>query len=137
MTGLDLSEDMLRRARKKLLRQEDRIRLVHRAYDEPQGGLFDLVLFSYSLSMFNPGWERALECARKDLDDGGHIAVVDFHDTPVALFYRWMQAHHVCLDGHLLRGLEKTFGSRPAEIGKAFFGLWRYFTYIGEKASLR
>ncbi len=135
VTGLDLSKDMLRCARRKLPRLGDRLRLVHRVYDEPVGGPFGLVLFSYSLSLFNPGWERALECAREDISLGGQIAVVDFHDTQVGLFSRWMQAHYVRLDGHLLHGLEKTFTSRYAEIRKAYSGAWRYFTYIGEKAA--
>ena len=133
LTGLDLSKDMLARAHRKLSGLGGRIRLVQRAYDERLGERFELVVFSYSLSMFNPGWERAIACAREDLMPGGLIAVVDFHDTPLSLFSWWMKLQHVRLDGHLLQGLEKTFTSRHTEVSRAFFGLWRFFGYIGEK----
>ncbi len=133
LTGLDLSKDMLARAHRKLSGLGGRIRLVQRAYDERLGERFELVVFSYSLSMFNPGWERAIGCAREDLVPGGHIAVVDFHDTPISLFSWWMKLQHVRLDGHLLRGLEKAFTSRFTEVSRAFFGVWRFFEFIGEK----
>jgi S-adenosylmethionine-diacylgycerolhomoserine-N-methlytransferase len=42
---------------------------------------FDVVLFSYSLSMM-PGWRRALETARRHLAPGGLTAVIDFYTLP-------------------------------------------------------
>ena len=81
--GLDLSGDMLAVARKKLQDLAPRLTLIQAAYDRPVGEAhpFDLVVFSYALSMFNPGWEEALEAAHNDLAKGGAIAVVDFYDS--------------------------------------------------------
>ncbi|MFZ2089950.1 MAG: class I SAM-dependent methyltransferase, partial [Desulfobaccales bacterium] len=100
--GLDLSGDMLAVAQKKLAGLAPRLSLIQAAYDRPVEAepFFDLVVFSYALSMFNPGWEQALSAASRDLAPGGAIAVVDFHDSRSALFKRWMGLNHVRLDGH-------------------------------------
>lgn len=42
---------MLRIARSKV----PGVQLIQQSYDAPAGG-FDLILCSYALSMFNPGW---------------------------------------------------------------------------------
>jgi S-adenosylmethionine-diacylgycerolhomoserine-N-methlytransferase len=137
--GLDLSKDMLQKARRKLALHESRTLFVHRAYNEPvcQGQPFDLILFSYSLSMFNPGWEQALDAAGEDLADSGIVAAVDFHDTPFAFFARWMAMNHVRLGGHLLKGLRDRFAPLYEHTGTAWFGVWKYFQFIGIKSQSR
>jgi S-adenosylmethionine-diacylgycerolhomoserine-N-methlytransferase len=134
--GVDLSLDMLAVAQKKLKRLAPRVTLRQAAYDRPvgEGPGFDLVLFSYSLSMFNPGWEEALAAAGRDLAPGGVIAAVDFHDSGWALFKRWMSLNHVRLDGHLLAGLKSRFSNYEAAVRPAFGGLWSYFLFIGGRA---
>jgi S-adenosylmethionine-diacylgycerolhomoserine-N-methlytransferase len=131
--GLDLSEDMLERARQKLAPFEGRVRFHHRAYGGPidTERPFEVVLFSYSLSMFNPGWQRALDTARDNLTSCGLIAVVDFHDTRFETFSRWMKMNHVRMDGHLREGLLDRFEPRIDETAKAWMGTWRYFLFIG------
>lgn len=134
--GVDLSGDMLAVAQKKLRGLAPRFTLKQGAYDHPVGEepAFDLVVFSYALSMFNPGWEEALAAASRDLAPGGAIAVVDFHDSGSALFKRWMGLNHVRLDGHLLNGLKSRFPSFDAAIRPAFGGIWSYFLFIGRRA---
>jgi S-adenosylmethionine-diacylgycerolhomoserine-N-methlytransferase len=134
--GLDLSGDMLAVAQKKLQNLAPRLTLVQAAYDRPVGEepSFDLVVFSYALSMFNPGWEAALAAVSHDLAPGGAIAVVDFHDSGFPLFKRWMGLNHVRLDGHLLPGLKSRFPIHEATIRPAFGGIWSYFRFIGRMA---
>jgi S-adenosylmethionine-diacylgycerolhomoserine-N-methlytransferase len=131
--GLDLSGDMLAVAQKKLQKFAPRLNLVQAAYDRPVGAepSFDLVVFSYALSMFNPGWDEALAAASRDLVPGGAIAVVDFYDSGLPLFKRWMGLNHVRLDGHLLPGLKNRFPSHQATIRPAFGGIWSYFRFSG------
>ncbi len=131
--GLDLSGDMLAVAEKKLKNLAPRLTLVQAAYDRPvgEGHFFDLVVFSYALSMFNPGWEEALSAASLDLAPGGAIAVVDFHDSGSRLIKRWMGLNHVRLDGHLLQGLKSRFPRHVATIRPAFGGLWSYLRFVG------
>ncbi len=134
--GLDLSGDMLAVAEKKLQDLSLRLTLIQAAYDHPveEKPTFDLVVFSYALSMFNPGWEEALTAAGRDLAVGGAIAVVDFHDSAWPLFKRWMGLNHVRLEGHLLAGLKSRFPSHEAIVRPVYGGVWSYFRFIGRKS---
>ena len=136
ITGVDLSDVMLDVARKKMAPFGDRVALERRCYDSPlnEGG-FDVVLFSYAVSMFNPGWIDAIEAAKADLCEGGQIAVVDFHNSPVPAFKRWMGVNHVRMDGHLLPSLQSGFKTTVSEIHNAYGGLWKYALHIGSKGS--
>jgi len=133
--GLDLSEDMLQKARRKLAPHKARTRLHHRVYNEPvrREDPFDLIMFSYSLSMFNPGWDLALDAAGEDLSENGIVAVVDFHATPFSLFTKWMAMHHVRLEGHILEGLRTRYTPIYEHTGAAWLGIWEYFQFIGKK----
>jgi len=132
--GLDLSPHMLARTRRKLRGLRQRITLVQAAYDQPLApGRYGLVVFSYALSMFNPGWETAILTARRDLSPGSLIAVVDFHDSPFQSFKRWMGFNHVRLDAHLLPRLRGLFPSGQWSAHSAFGGLWSYFLFIGRR----
>ena len=135
LRGLDLSGDMLARAQDRLAPFGSRIRVEQHHYGaEPlEPGSFGLILFSYSLSMMNPGWEEVLGAAREDLESGGLAGVVDFHDTAFGWFARWMRFNHVRMEGHLPEALATGFRTRTLEIPGAFLGLWRYFIFIGEK----
>ncbi len=135
IAGLDVSGEMLRVARKSLAALARPVELIRRPYDEPvaKDRPFDLILFSYALSMFNPGWEAAIECAREDLSETGQIAVVDFHDTRWSAFRRWMGFNHVRMEGHLLGKLREQFLPREVSIKRAYGGLWRYMLFVGSK----
>lgn len=133
LTGLDLSADMLARARRCLALHGDRLALLHQPYIQPlnRERRFDLILFSYCLSMINPGWEQVIASARQDLAANGLIAVVDFHDTAWPLFQRWMGANHVRMEGQLLPELQTRFQFRDSQVRRAYGGAWRYFHFIG------
>jgi S-adenosylmethionine-diacylgycerolhomoserine-N-methlytransferase len=129
---------MLRKSENKIARGGRKVRLLHHAYDKPlaEKEPFDFVLFSYSLSMFNPGFENAIEAAHTDLAPGGHVAVVDFHDAGFRFFERWMEANHVRMNGQLQPKLRSLFSPRRDETRHAYGGLWRYLLFIGRKTLL-
>lgn len=139
LTGVDVCAPMLARASKRLgglglCRAGVTARLVRRPYDAPlEPAAHDLILFSYALSMFNPGFEQALDAAYADLRPGGLIAVVDFHDTARDGFRAWMRANHVRMEGHLLPELEARFAPRCVSVRRAWFGAWRHALFVGEK----
>lgn len=136
ITGLDLSAEMLAQARKKTRDLAERIELLQKPYAGSLApGDFDLVLFSYCLSMINPGWERAIDAAQADLCPGGRIGVADFHDSPVPAFRAWMGIHHVRMEGHLLPCLRERFLPEEARVRSGYGGLWRYLIFIGKKAA--
>ncbi|HMQ55901.1 MAG TPA: class I SAM-dependent methyltransferase, partial [Anaerolineae bacterium] len=130
----DISGDMLDQARRKL-RPVRQVELVLQSYTRPLrlSRPFDLILFSYSLTMFNPGWQQALAAALEDMAPGGHLAVVDFHDSPVASFRRWMGLNHVRMEGQLLPVLRRLAHPDVLELRQAYGGLWRYLLFVGQK----
>ena len=133
VTGLDASAHMLARAARRTAPLCGRIRLLHRPYLAPEGGGegFDLILFSYALSMFNPGWEAALDLAVRDLSPRGLLAVVDFEHTPVAAFRRWMGVNHVRMEGHLPPALRRRLLPALDRSVPAYGGLWSYLLFLG------
>jgi len=133
LSGVDLSADMLRIARRKLRPWQSRV-LLHRGAFDANAMLIprpDLIVFSYSLSMMNPGWESALELSATLLPAGGMIAVVDFDHSSQALYRRFMHACHVRVDGHLLPALKQIFSVEFACQRRVYAGLWEYFMFIG------
>jgi S-adenosylmethionine-diacylgycerolhomoserine-N-methlytransferase len=133
LTGIDASSDMLSLCRKKLRAWQERVTLQQGFY--PENVVIptkpDLILFSYSLSMFNPGWEEALQNTSADLKPGGIIAVADLHLTPSAAFRKWMGINHVRMEGHLYPALKHRFTTVWEEILPAYGGIWRYFLFVG------
>lgn len=134
LTGVDLSGPMLDIATGKL---RDRCAtLLRRSYSAPvheEGSPFDLVLCSYALSMFNPGWEQAIDTAAQDLGENGCIAVVDFSDTAHGWFRRWMGVNHVRMEDHLWPRLRERFAPLVDERLPAYGGVWNYGLFIGRK----
>ncbi|MEI6676157.1 MAG: class I SAM-dependent methyltransferase [Verrucomicrobiota bacterium] len=132
--GLDLSQDMLDRARVKVQRYGSRMRLMHRAYDAPvaEGSKFDLIVLSYSLSMINPGYDEVLQICKSDLSATGLVAVVDFHESRWGWFRRWMAVNHVRMEGHVLDELRKHFQPCVCEVHRGYGDLWRYMLFIGK-----
>jgi S-adenosylmethionine-diacylgycerolhomoserine-N-methlytransferase len=135
ITGLDLSKDMLDRAAAKVAEFDGRIDLLHQAYDGPVAKdgreKFDLIVFSYSLSMINPGYDEVLTQCRADLSPHGAVAVVDFHETRWAWFRRWMGVNHVRMEGQILTQLSRQFEPLECRVRRGYGDLWRYLIYIG------
>jgi S-adenosylmethionine-diacylgycerolhomoserine-N-methlytransferase len=135
ITGVDLSATMLDLARRKTSEFGPRMQLLHQAYtaplSDPPG--YDLVLFSYALSMFNPGYDTAIAAARRDLMPGGQIAVVDFHDSRFGFFERWMGMNHVRMNGQLRPLLQSLFFPTADRLRPAYAGVWRYLLFVGRK----
>ena len=126
---------MLERASKRVASFGARVELVRRRYDEPMDSspTYDLVLFSYSLTMFNPGFETAIETAARDLAPGGRLAVVDFHDSKWSWFERWVEFNHVRVNGQVRPQLLKQFAPLHNEVRLAYGGIWRYLLFLGRQ----
>ena len=91
------------------------------------------MLFSYTLTMVNPGWQEALNAATADLAPGGCLAAVDFHRGGTSWFSSWMGVNHVRMEGELLPWMRQNFDPLFQAERKAYGGLWQYFYFIGSK----
>lgn len=134
--GLDISPGLLSIAAQKLKQFFKRVLFFQKPYTSGSWELPskpDVILFSYCLTMINPGWESAIQRAADDLKEGGSIAVVDFFGSPSGIFRRWMGFNHVRMDQHLLPVLEKLFKTVHLEVHQAYGGLWTYFLFVGTK----
>lgn len=135
ITGVDVSEDMIKASEQKTAIYGDRIQLRNMPYEaHPENiGKYDLVLFSYSLTMINPHWFELLKQAKTDLKKGGCVVVADFHDSPLNWFKKHMGNNHVRMDGHLLPVLEKMFLRHFVSVKSAYGFVWQYVQYVGRK----
>lgn len=78
---VDLCQPLLDVARARFAKQQ-RVRCIHADVETFDAGRrFDLVVFSFSLSMM-PGWQAAVDRARQMLVPGGCLAVIDFYTLP-------------------------------------------------------
>jgi S-adenosylmethionine-diacylgycerolhomoserine-N-methlytransferase len=136
LIGLDVSEDMVKLARKNTASAQARVEIIQAPYTTGHN-LFprpvDAVLFSYSLTMINPQWEELILQAKKDLRPGGIIAVTDFHDSRFSWFKKHMSNHHVRMDGHLKPLLETTFQPILNKVSSAYLGVWEFLLFTGKK----
>ncbi len=135
LTGVDLAPSMLAVARRRTAPYGPRISLRAQAYDAPLDptNRFDLVLCSYALTMFNPGFAPAITAAHADLAPGGYFAFVDFHASRHRWFTRWMGVNHVRMEGHLRPLLQSTFAPVIDEVHSAYGGLWDYALFLGRR----
>lgn len=134
ITGIDISSAMLRITQKKF-KNSDKSQIILKESFYDFGSFppdqFDLILFSYSLSMMNPGWQDAITNASYHLKSNGMIAVVDFFESNLPVFKKWMLMNHVRMDSHLLPGLEEKFDEVRSSVQKAYLGIWNYLIFIG------
>ncbi|NJO87185.1 MAG: methyltransferase domain-containing protein [Lewinella sp.] len=133
--GVDVSADMLKLAAQKTQQHQRRVDLLEGYYGQlPIVRPPHLVVFSYCLTMVNPGWDRLIAQAYQDLVPGGYLAVVDFHYSPLPSFRRHMSGHHVRMEKHLLPVLTEKFTTVRADVHSAYGGAWQYLQYLGKKA---
>ncbi len=134
LTGLDVSGDMLTQASKNLKNYEDRVVLEEKPYgaNDEYNGQFDLILFSYSLTMINPQYIDLIHQAKKDLKEGGHVAVVDFHKANFGFYRKFMKGNHVKLEGQVLPVLLENFEPVFCKINVGLVGVWNYLMFLGK-----
>jgi len=131
LTGIEISEPMLRIARSKCGHIHN-LNLIHDAYDrsiDPKS--YDLILFSYVLTMVNPGFEACLTAARHDLEADGILAITDFDSSRSPIFKNWMAKNHVRMESQLRHEIQQNgWGIVDERTYAAYGGLWQYLTGI-------
>jgi S-adenosylmethionine-diacylgycerolhomoserine-N-methlytransferase len=136
IVGIDVSGDMLKRAEQNLQAYSNRITLVKKPYqkgDTEYTGMFDVILFSYCLTMVNPHWKELVEQVPNDLKPEGYLAVVDFHNANFNFYRKFMRNNHVNLNGHILPVLQENFKVQYSKVRKGLLGVWEYMLFVGGK----
>lgn len=135
IVGLDLSADMIAESAKAVGHLPN-IKLVQSSFLEEQTlheRPWDIIVFSYALTMINPQWIDCMEHAKALLGRGGNIAIVDFHDSQFQFFKNHMGNNHVRMDGHIIDKAKQLFEPTELNIHAAYAGLWQYALFIGRK----
>ena len=134
IVGMDISHDMLDKARQKT-GDSKQVKLIQCRYGHGETAQkpFDLILLSYSMTMIGESTDDILQQVHEDLSPNGYVGVVDFHSTPFRWFRRWMSKNHVEIDGTNLSLLRKYFSEEQVSVQRAYFGLWKYFIFLGKR----
>jgi S-adenosylmethionine-diacylgycerolhomoserine-N-methlytransferase len=135
LLGLDISADMVRTTKNKISSFQGRIKVIEKPYEAhtEYNNRFDVILFSYALTMINPQWEDLLALAKLDLKPGGYIVFADFHDSRFNWFKNHMANNHVRMDGHILPKLKASFATHYEKISNAYGFVWEYVQFVGRK----
>jgi S-adenosylmethionine-diacylgycerolhomoserine-N-methlytransferase len=133
IVGIDLSEDMLRIARRRCA-DLSRVAFTCAPFvpdclidEEP----FDLVLCSYSLSMMGDSLAENISYASRLLRPGGRLIAIDFQTTPSSELQWNFARYRVSIDGSVLNVLEKTFKAEHVFVRRAYLGFWKFFVFEG------
>lgn len=131
--GVDASKEMLNKASSKV-KSFDHIELTHTPVNTflNNSQHFDLIICSYSLSMFGDD-HNYLELIHDSLTQNGFVAIVDFDYTPLKVFEHWMNFNHVEISGSLFTELKNTFQVKHSDTKSAYSGLWRYSFFVGRR----
>ncbi|TVR84374.1 MAG: class I SAM-dependent methyltransferase [Saprospirales bacterium] len=138
ITGLELSTDMLDKARSKKLLQTGKVSFIEgdvlNMLNIPKNQ--ELIVISYVLTMIPEIRKEVLDRAMTMLSEGGLLLVVDFHHTERKFFRNWMKKNHVEMGPELLNQLKAGgLRSKLIKVKNAYLGLWSYFIYVGQKSS--
>lgn len=130
ITGLDLSNQMLEIASKKL----ERTKLLNMEYNietfAPES--FDVILMSYFVTL-NSDKTPIMDAVEKHLSKGGIIALVDFHKANLDSYNKFMLKKHIHIDPGLLKISKEKFTTKFTKIRSGYFNIWDWMLYIGEK----
>lgn len=136
IVGVDISENMLSAARKNFSHYFNvRFQNHHYGSETLSTAPFDIILLSYSLTMMGNETESILKSINQNLKPGGWLAIVDFHTTPFGWFRKWMEMNHVDFSRSSLPLLKQFFNPKNIKVQPAYFGLWKYYQFIGQKVT--
>jgi S-adenosylmethionine-diacylgycerolhomoserine-N-methlytransferase len=98
------------------------------------GAGFDLVLFSYALSMFNPGWEQAIDAACMRIWPRAAASPSWISPTPRSAWFPSLDGRQSCAHGGPpVAALAQKFVPLLDERLPAYLGVWQYGMFIGRK----
>jgi S-adenosylmethionine-diacylgycerolhomoserine-N-methlytransferase len=129
LTGIDLSLDMLNKAKEKNL---DNVRFIEsNMMDFDTEEKFDIILLSYVFTLDLRSVTNQLNKIKRLLKPDGSLFIVDFHRYGSKLYKKYMNWHGIEMGSELIEMLENEFNTKNKIIRKSYGGLWEYFMYEG------
>ena len=129
LTGIDISLDMLNKAKGKNL---DSVRWIESSMmDFDTEEKFDIILLSYVFTLDLGSVNNQLNKIKKLLKPDGSLFIVDFHRYGSKLYKKYMNWHGIEMSSELIEMLENEFKTKNKIIRKSYGGLWEYFIYKG------
>lgn len=129
LTGLDLSEEMLEKAKGKL---SPKVELIYSDLFEYESQFkYDYIVLSYVFTLDFQTIKKQLEKVKSMLKIDGKIFVVDFHKYGSNVYKKYMNWHGIEMGEELMKLLESEFIVEQKVIKKAYGGVWEYFYCIG------
>lgn len=130
LAGLDLSEEMLDKAKKKL---SPNVELIYSDFFEYEPKVkYDYIVLSYVFTLDFQTIKKQVKKVKSLLKIGGKIFVVDFHKYGSQIYKKYMNWHGIEMDEELMRLLELEFKLEKKVVKKAYGGVWEYFYYVGK-----
>lgn len=136
LVGLERSSCRLKQTKTSLQSYQHRLDLLKAPYTPksfPTKESFDVLLFSYQLSKSYIPWREQLQQAYDDLKPGGLIVVLDFHCISTKLLAKQFKKYKRIVEPQLIEELEDRFAPLSLDIYNAYFGIWKYFSFVGIK----
>jgi S-adenosylmethionine-diacylgycerolhomoserine-N-methlytransferase len=131
VNGLDLSADMIDVAKKKF-EGNSNVQLLNDDFFQMDSLIkYDVIIFSYMLSMVGDLKEDFFIKAKSLLSTDGIIAVVDYHQSKLDWYLEFMLSKNVELNSNTLDLLNQYFTPLQMKISKAYLGIWTYQMFIG------
>ncbi len=131
VNGLDLSADMIDVAKKKF-EGNSNVQLLNDDFFQMDSLIkYDVIIFSYMLSMVGDLKEDFFIKAKSLLSTDGIIAVVDYHQSKLDWYIEFMLSKNVELNSNTLDLLNQYFTPLQMKISKAYLGIWTYQMFIG------
>jgi ubiquinone/menaquinone biosynthesis C-methylase UbiE len=129
LTGIDLSPEMLKIAKKKLGNEVKLLNTDVLSYDPETK--FDAILLSYVFTLDLEQTNLMIRKIKELLAENGTLYVLDFHKYGNSLYKKYMNWHGIEMGVQLLEALENNFVTEKRIVKKAYFGTWQYFLFKG------
>lgn len=130
LTGVDLSDDMLKIARKKL--SNDTTLVQSDIMDYEISVRYDFIILSYIFTLDFVNSAIQMNKIKSLLKPNGRVYVVDFHKYGSKLYQKYMNWHGIEMNDELLISLESNFRTNRKIIRRAYGGIWKYFLFEGQ-----
>lgn len=129
LTGIDISPQMIEKAKNKL----NNIKFIKSFFEDYETNKkYDIIIMSYTLTIIKHDHLKIIKKAKDLLKNGGKLYITDFYNA-TEFYLNFMKKKEIMIDPNDLEILKENFKKNSYIIKKAYFGIWQYYLFTGEK----